>query len=242
MIVIPAIDLMDGKAVRLIKGRKDNVTVYSENPLELVDWFNSLGVRRLHIVDLDAAFSGGEKNNRKLIGELADKSKSLIELGGGIRSFYDVKEVLKCGADKVIVGTMPIKNDSEFEKVVEKFEDSIIVGVDVENGFVKVSGWQEDSKLEHVEFLLKIKDMGVKETIVTDISRDGTLAGVNLDFYKNISVKTGMDIIVSGGIRDLYDIKAVRNLENYGVSGVIVGKAIYEKTLDLKEALKLQDD
>lgn len=242
MIVIPAIDLMDGKAVRLIKGRKDNVTVYSENPLELVDWFNSLGVRRLHIVDLDAAFSGGKKNNRELISELADKSKSLIEVGGGVRCLYDVEEVLNCGADKVIVGTMPIKNGNEFEKVVEKFGDSIIVGVDVENGFVKVSGWQEDSKLEHVGFLLRIKGMGVKETIVTDISRDGTLAGVNLDFYKNLAIKTGMDIIVSGGIRDLYDIKAVRDLENYGVSGVIVGKAIYERTLDLKEALKLQDD
>ncbi len=242
MIVIPAIDLMDGKAVRLIKGRKDNVTVYSENPLELIDWFNSLGVRRLHVVDLDAAFSGGEKNNRKLIREMASASNSMIEVGGGMRTFSDVEEVLDCGVDRVIIGTMPIKNEEEFVRVVGKFRDLVIVGVDVENGFVKVSGWQEDSQLEHIQFLLRMKDMGIKEAIVTDISRDGTLAGVDADFYKNIAMKTDMNIIVSGGIRDLDDVISVKKLSNYGVNGVIIGKAIYEKTLDLREALKLQDD
>ena len=242
MIVIPAVDLMDGKAVRLIKGRKDNVTVYSENPLELIDWFNSLGVRRLHVVDLDAAFSGGEKNNRKLIREMASASNSMIEVGGGMRTFSDVEEVLDCGVDRVIIGTMPIKNEEEFVRVVGKFRDLVIVGVDVENGFVKVSGWQEDSQLEHIQFLLRMKDMGIKEAIVTDISRDGTLAGVDADFYKNIAMKTDMNIIVSGGIRDLDDVISVKKLSNYGVNGVIIGKAIYEKTLDLREALKLQDD
>ncbi len=242
MIVIPAIDLMDGKAVRLIKGRKDNVTVYNENPLELIDWFNLLGVRRLHVVDLDAAFSGGEKNNRKLIREMASASNSMIEVGGGMRTFSDVEEVLDCGVDRVIIGTMPIKNEEEFVRVVGKFRDLVIVGVDVENGFVKVSGWQEDSQLEHIQFLLRMKDMGIKEAIVTDISRDGTLAGVDADFYKNIAMKTDMNIIVSGGIRDLDDVISVKKLSNYGVNGVIIGKAIYEKTLDLKEALKLQDD
>lgn len=242
MIVIPAIDLMDGKAVRLIKGRKDNVTVYNENPLELIDWFNLLGVRRLHVVDLDAAFSGGEKNNRKLIREMASASNSMIEVGGGMRTFSDVEEVLDCGVDRVIIGTMPIKNEEEFVRVVGKFRDLVIVGVDVENGFVKVSGWQEDSQLEHIQFLLRMKDMGIKEAIVTDISRDGTLAGVDADFYKNIAMKTDMNIIVSGGIRDLDDVISVKKLSNYGVNGVIIGKAIYEKTLDLREALKLQDD
>ncbi len=242
MIVIPAIDLMDGRAVRLIKGRKENVTVYSENPLELIDWFNSLGVRRIHIVDLDAAFSGGEKNNRKLISKIAENSKSLVEVGGGVRSLLDAEEILSCYVERLVIGTMPIKDQKEFERIIERFGEKIIAGVDVENGFVKVSGWQEDSKLEHIQFLLKMKDMGTKETIVTDISRDGTLAGVDMDFYKNIAMKTDMDVIVSGGIRDLDDIKALKDLEKFGIKGIIVGKAIYEKTLDLKEALKLQDD
>jgi len=241
MIVIPAIDLMDGKAVRLIKGRKENVTVYSENPIELIDWFNFLGVRRVHIVDLDAAFSGGEKNNRKLIRKLAEKSKSLVEVGGGIRSLLDAEEVLCCYVERLVIGTIPIKDPKEFKKIVDRFGEKIVAGVDVEHGFVKVSGWQEDSQLEHIQFLLKMKEMGLKEAIVTDISRDGTLAGVDVDFYKNVAMKTGLDIIVSGGIRDLDDIKALKNLEKLGVKGVIVGKAIYEKTLDLKEALELQD-
>jgi len=242
MIVIPAIDLMDGKAVRLIKGRKDNVTVYSDNPRELIDYFNSLGVRRVHIVDLDAAFTGGKKNNRDLIRELSSLSKSLVEVGGGIRSYLEVEEILCCYVDKIVIGTMPIMAPEEFERVLETYGDRIILGVDVEHGFVKVSGWQENSKVNYISFLQKMKALGVGEAIITDISRDGTLAGVNFDFYRDVALKADMDIIVSGGIRDLDDLRVVKSLERYGVRGVIVGKAIYEKTLDLKEALELQDD
>ncbi len=241
MTIIPAIDLMDGKAVRLIKGRKDNVTVYSGNPMELVDYFNELGVRRVHIVDLDAAFTGGEKNNRELIRQLAEAAKAFVEVGGGIRKYIDVEEVLCCYVNKVVIGTMPIVNPDEFERVVEDFKDKIIAGVDVEHGFVKVSGWQENSKVDYIQYLLKMEDYGISEAIVTDISRDGTLAGVDVDFYRGIALKVNMDIIVSGGIRDIEDIKAVKSLETYGVTGVIVGKALYEKTLDLKQALGLQD-
>ena len=242
MIVIPAIDLLDGKVVRLIKGRKDNITVYRENPLELVEEFNGLGVKRIHVVDLDAAFTGGKKNNRELIKKIAELAKSEIEVGGGIRSFSDAERVLDYPVDKIVIGTMPIVNLAEFEKVMAAFGDRVILGVDVEGGLVRISGWQENSELNHIEFLLKMKEYGVRETIVTDISRDGTLAGVDVEFYKDIATKTGLGVIVSGGIRDIDDIRAVKSLEPFGVKGVIVGKAFYEGTLDLKEALEVQND
>ena len=242
MIVIPAIDLLDGRAVRLIKGRKDNITVYRENPLELVREFNGLGVKRIHVVDLDAAFTGGKKNNRELIKKIAELAKSEIEVGGGIRSFSDAERVLDYPVDKIVIGTMPIVNLAEFERVMATFGDRVILGVDVEAGLVRISGWQENSELNHIEFLLKMKEYGVRETIVTDISRDGTLAGVDVEFYKDIATKTGLDVIVSGGIRDIDDIRAVKSLEPFGVKGAIVGKAFYEGTLDLKEALEVQND
>lgn len=242
MIVIPAIDLLDGRAVRLIKGRKDNITVYRENPLELVREFNGLGVKRIHVVDLDAAFTGGKKNNRELIKKIAELAKSEIEVGGGIRSFSDAERVLDYPVDKIVIGTMPIVNPNEFKRVMRAFGDRVILGVDVEGGLVRISGWQENSELNHIEFLLKMKEYGVRETIVTDISRDGTLAGVDVEFYKDIATKTGLDVIVSGGIRDIDDIRAVKSLEPFGVKGAIVGKAFYEGTLDLKEALEVQND
>ncbi len=241
MIVIPAIDLLEGKAVRLIKGRKDNITVYHENPLELVDEFNGLGVKRIHVVDLDAAFTGGKKNNRELIKKIAELTKSEIEVGGGIRSYSDAERVLEYPVDKIVIGTMPVVNLKEFKRVMGAFGDRVILGVDVEGGVVRISGWQENSEFNHIGFLLKMKEYGVRETIVTDISRDGTLAGVDVEFYKDVALKTGLDVIVSGGIRDIDDIKAVKNLEPFGVKGVIVGKAFYEGTLDLKEALEVQN-
>ncbi|AEA34472.1 1-(5-phosphoribosyl)-5-[(5-phosphoribosylamino)methylideneamino]imidazole-4-carboxamide isomerase [Hippea maritima] len=239
MIIIPAIDLIEGKAVRLTRGRKDNIKIYHENPLKLVEYFNNLGVKRIHVVDLDAAFSGGEKNNLKLIEDIVQKSNAMVEVGGGMRSVEDVEKVLSAGAAKIVIGTMPIKNPQEFDKVVELFKNRIIAGVDVDNGFVRISGWQEDSQIEYISFLLKMKDRGIKEVIITDISRDGTLSGVDEEFYREIAVRTDLDIIVSGGVRDIDDIKRVKELEKFGVIGVIVGKAIYEKTLSLEEAVEL---
>ncbi|WP_025209288.1 1-(5-phosphoribosyl)-5-[(5-phosphoribosylamino)methylideneamino]imidazole-4-carboxamide isomerase [Hippea sp. KM1] len=239
MIVIPAIDLMDGKAVRLVRGRRDNVKIYHENPIELVEYFNSLNIKRIHLVDLDAAFSGGDKNNLKLIEEMVQKSKAMVEVGGGMRSLEDVERVFSSGAARVVIGTMPVKNPEEFDRVVELFRDRIIAGVDVDNGFVRILGWQEDSKIEYISFLLKMRDKGIKEAIITDISRDGTLSGVNEEFYREIAVRTDLDIIVSGGVRDIDDIKRVKRLEQFGVIGVIVGKAMYEKTLSLEEAMEL---
>ncbi|WP_022669570.1 1-(5-phosphoribosyl)-5-[(5-phosphoribosylamino)methylideneamino]imidazole-4-carboxamide isomerase [Hippea alviniae] len=242
MIIIPAIDIIDGKVVRLKKGKKDDVTVYSDNPIEMIEYFNDLGIRRVHIVDLDAAFTAGKKNNRKLIWEMAKISKSMIEVGGGVRRFEDVEEILCCYVNKVILGTMPVKEPEEFERAVSVFKDKLIAGVDVENGYVKISGWQENPKIEYISFLLMMRDKGIKEAIITDITRDGMLKGIDAEFYKDIALKTDMDIIVSGGVRDINDIKKVKELGKFGVVGVIIGRAFYEKTISLEEAVRLQDD
>ena len=239
MIVIPAIDIMDGKAVRLERGKKDTAVVYSENPIEIVDYFNDIGIDRIHIVDLDAAFSGGKKNNRELIRKLASRAKAFVEVGGGVRSLLDVEELLCCYVNKVVVGTMPVKNPIEFEKVAERFSDRIIAGVDVEDGFVKISGWEENPHIDYIAFLFKMRDMGINEAIVTDIKKDGLLEGIDFEFYKDIALKTDLEIIISGGVKDIEDIKKAKKIEKYGIKGIIIGKAFYEKTISLEEALEV---
>ncbi len=237
MIVIPAIDLMDGKVVRLKKGIKSNYVVYSNNPVEVARDFESLGAKRIHIVDLDSAFGSG--NNRKTIRKMAENlTLSMMEIGGGIRTRKDIEEVLCCRAQKIILGTMPVKNPALFEELVNDFGDKIIVGVDVEDNYVKISGWVENTKIDHIGFLSTMKEMGIKETIVTDIKKDGMLSGVDIDFYKNIALKTGLSVIASGGVKDENDIKQLETIEKFGLAGVIIGKAIYENTVDLKKLLE----
>ena len=237
MIVIPAIDLMDGKVVRLKKGIKSNYVVYSNNPVEVARDFESLGAKRIHIVDLDSAFGSG--NNRKTIRKMAENlTLSMMEIGGGIRTRKDIEEVLCCRAQKIILGTMPVKNPALFEELVNDFGDKIIVGVDVEDNYVKISGWVENTKIDHRGFLSTMKEMGIKETIVTDIKKDGMLSGVDIDFYKNIALKTGLSVIASGGVKDENDIKQLETIEKFGLAGVIIGKAIYENTVDLKKLLE----
>ncbi len=237
MIVIPAIDLMDGKVVRLKKGKKEDYTVYSDSPVDVAKQFESLGARRIHIVDLDSAFGMG--NNRKIIRKISENlTLSMIEVGGGVRSKEDIEELLCCMVQRVIVGTMPIKQPKLFEEIVDEFGEKTIVGVDVENNFVKISGWVENTKIDHIAFLSKMQKMGIKETIVTDISKDGMLSGIDIDFYKNIALKTGLGVIASGGVKDKSDIERLKSIEDFGVMGVVVGKAIYEKTIDLKTILE----
>ncbi len=236
MIVIPAIDLMNGKVVRLRKGKKEDYTVYSDSPIEIAKQFEELGARRIHIVDLDSAF--GEGNNRKIIRQIAESLKTaMVEVGGGIRTKEDIQEMLCCKVERVIVGTMPIKNPQLFEESVKEFGEYIIVGVDVENSFVKIAGWVEDTKIDYISFLSKMQQMGIRETIVTDITKDGMLSGTSIEFYKNIALKTQLNVIASGGVKDRNDIERLKAIEKFGLIGVIIGKAIYEKTINLKEIL-----
>ncbi len=237
MIIIPAIDLMDGKVVRLKQGKKEDYTFYSDDPVGVAERFESLGARRIHVVDLDRAFGRGD--NTQIIMKMAETLKhALIEVGGGVRSLEDVQKLLCCRVQRVIIGSMPFKNPRLFERIVDQYAEHIIVAVDVEDSKVRVSGWREDSKADHIAFISGLQQMGIREVIVTDITRDGTLQGVDIDFYKNIALKTSIGIIASGGVKGMEDLEQLSRLEPMGVIGVVVGKAIYENRLNLEEALK----
>jgi len=235
MLIIPAIDIYDGKVVRLTKGKRENVHVYSSSPLNTAKKFCSLGVKRIHIVDLNAAF--GEGNNLNILKDIVSSVDAEIEVGGGIRNLEMVEKLFSYGVNDIVIGTMMVKDFSGFEKIVSLYKDRIIAGVDVEGKYVRISGWRENTGTDCVELLLKVKDMGIKKAIVTDISRDGTLEGINSLFYKEVALKTGLSIIASGGVSNLEDIKRLKEVEKFGVIGVIVGKAIYEGKISLKEAL-----
>ncbi len=237
MIVIPAIDLMNGKVVRLKQGKKDSYTVYSSSPVDVALEFESMGAKRIHVVDLDKAF--GEGNNEDVIMEMAKHlTTAMLEVGGGIRSREDVEKALCCRAQRVVIGTMPIKQPHLFEEILAIYGNRIIVAVDVEDGFVKIAGWEENSKADHIAFIYKLQQMGVREVLVTDIKRDGTLEGVDIDFYKNITLKTELSVIASGGVKNHEDIEKLSKLESYGLTGVVLGRAIYEKTVDIKYLLE----
>jgi len=237
MIIIPAIDLMDGRVVRLKKGKKEDYRVYSENPVSVLKNFEKMGAKRIHIVDLDNAFNEG-KDNVDIIKKMSEVATADIEVGGGIRSIESADRMIESGVKRIIIGTLPIKNPQEFERVVDKFRDKIIIGVDVENDSVRISGWVEDTKINHIEFLKKMHSMGIEEAIVTDIKKDGMLTGIDTDFYKNIALKTNLKVIASGGVKDENDINRLKLIEKFGVSGVIVGKAFYENSIDLKKVIE----
>ncbi len=235
MLIIPAIDIYDGKVVRLIKGKKQNMHVYSYNPLNIAEKFCSLGAKRIHIVDLNAAFGG--KNNRDIVKDIVKNIDVEVEVGGGIRNLKIAEELFSYGVNSIIIGTMMVKNFNDFEKIVSLYKNKIIAGVDVEGNYVRISGWNENTKVDYVDLLLRVKEMGIKQTIVTDISRDGTLKGINPLFYKEVALKTGLSVVASGGVSNIEDIKRLKTVEKFGVIGVIIGKAIYENKISLKEAL-----
>jgi phosphoribosylformimino-5-aminoimidazole carboxamide ribotide isomerase len=233
MIIIPAIDLMGSKVVRLTKGKAESAKIYSDNPIEFALYFESLGFKRLHIVDLDAAF--GKNNNLQTIQEIAKHTHIELELGGGIRSFETAQKLVDLGIKRLVIGSLPFKNKKEFDNILNAFEEYIIMGIDVENNIVKISGWVEDTQITCIDFLKKVKQWGLKEAIVTDISKDGTLSGFDENFYGKIAQESKLNIIASGGIKNIEDIKRLKKFEQDGVLGVILGKAIYESTIDLSK-------
>lgn len=233
MLVVPAIDLIDSKVVRLTKGKADSAKEYSSNPVEFALYFESLGFKRIHIVDLDAAF--GKKNNFQIIQSIAKKTNIELEVGGGIRNFEIIETLIDIGIKRLVIGSLPFKNKIEFEKILNKFLEYIVLGVDVENDKIKISGWVEDAKVECIDFLKQMKQLGLKEAIVTDISKDGTLSGIDEYFYSKIAKESMLNVFASGGIKNIEDLKKLKKVEKDGILGVIIGKAIYEGTIDLNE-------
>lgn len=234
MKLFPAIDLYDGKAVRLFKGDYNKMTVYSENPIEIARDFESKGAKYIHLVDLEGA-KDGTTPNIDIVKQIASDTSLFTEIGGGIRSMETVKRYLDSGVDRVILGTAAV-NDPEFlETAVKTYGEKIAVGVDVRDGFVAIKGWVEKSQYTCFEFCEKMQALGVKTLICTDISKDGAMQGTNRQLYKELSEKLGIDITASGGVSSLEDIKALRALDLYGA---IIGKAYYIGAIDLCDALE----
>ena len=234
MLIFPAIDLYEGKAVRLFKGNYNEMTVYSENPIEIALEFEKAGATCIHMVDLEGAKSG-QTPNIETIKKIANETSLFTEVGGGIRNIETVSKYLDAGIDRVILGTAAVKDEAFLKEAVEKYGERIAVGVDIKDGKVAIHGWLEKSELDAMEFCSKLEKLGVKTVICTDISKDGAMQGTNHALYKEMSEKFSLDIIASGGVSSMDDVKRLRKLNVYGA---IIGKAYYVGAIDLKEAIE----
>lgn len=235
MRMYPAIDLKDGQCVRLYKGEFDKKTVYSDNAIETALKWQQSGADFLHVVDLDGARTGDGKN-RRVIAEICKNVSMKVQTGGGIRTMADIDELISCGVERVILGTAAVKNFELVEKAVEKYGDKIAVGIDAKNGFVATDGWEKVSVLKAVDFAKKVEKAGVKTIIYTDIATDGAMCGPNVEAMIEMCENTGLDVIASGGVSCIDDIKT---LLKTGVEGAITGRAIYDGKLDLKTAVDI---
>ena len=234
MKIFPAIDLYGGKAVRLFKGDYSKMTVYSENPLEVARDLEQKGAEFIHLVDLEGA-KDGTTPNFETVKSIAENTRLFTEIGGGIRSMETVEKYLGAGVDRVILGTAAVENQDFLNAAVNKYGEKIAVGVDIKDGFVAVKGWTEASSYSCFDFCEKMRETGVKTLICTDISKDGAMQGTNRELYRELAEKFDIDIVASGGVSTLDDIKALKKL---GLYGAIIGKAYYIGAIDLKEALE----
>ena len=234
MIIFPAIDLYDKKAVRLFKGDYQNMTVYSENPIEIAQDFERLGATHIHMVDLEGA-KDGTTPNIDIVRQVANDTNLFVEIGGGIRNMDTVERYLSAGVSRVILGTAAVTDEEFLKTAVAKYQDKIAVGADVKDGFIAIKGWIEKSQITLEEFLIKMQSIGVEYVICTDISKDGAMRGTNLELYKELSQKYSMNITASGGVSTLDDVKELRKMDIYGA---IIGKAYYIKAINLKDALE----
>lgn len=241
MLVIPAIDLRDGRCVRLVQGEIGTETIYSDEPVEMAKRWEELGAPRLHIVDLDGAFKGSPQN-LDIVKEMVKSVKIPLQLGGGIRSLETIKEVLDIGVDKVILGTAAILSPELVSASCTEYGEHIVVGIDGKDGMVAIEGWETTVEMTVEELAQKIAELGVKRVIFTDTRRDGTLKGPNLEGTRHLAEACGLKVIASGGVSSLDDLRALRALKQYGVEGIIMGKALYSGAIDLKDALKVMED
>ena len=234
MIIFPAIDLYDKKAVRLYKGDYQNMTVYSENPIEIARDFELTGATHIHMVDLEGA-KDGTTPNLDIVSQVANETSLFVEIGGGIRDMATVEKYLSAGVGRVILGTAAVTNPEFLKEAVKKYGDKIAVGADVKDGFIAIKGWLEKSEKTLEDFLCDMQNIGVKYIICTDISKDGAMHGTNLELYKKLSQKYSMNITASGGVSSLDDVKKLREMNIYGA---IIGKAYYIGAINLKDALE----
>ena len=235
MIIFPAIDLYEGKAVRLYKGDYAQMTVYSEHPEEIALDFAAKGATHAHLVDLEGAKNGTTPNLNTVL-RLKKEGGLFCEIGGGIRSMETVRTYLSAGLDRVILGTAAVEDPAFLRAAVDAYGEQIAVGVDVRDGFVAVKGWTEKSALHFMDFCKEMERIGVKTLICTDISRDGAMRGTNREMYRQLSETVGLQITASGGVSTMEDIESLRDMNLYGA---IIGKAYYTGDIDLKKAIEV---
>jgi len=235
MIIYPAIDVKEGRCVRLAQGKFNDVTVYSDNPVEMALKFEEMGARYLHVVDLDGARLG-EPQNISIISEMAVKIGIPLQLGGGIRTIEMIEVLLCKGIQRVILGTSAVKDPNLVKKAAQTFENNVAIAIDAKDGMVAIEGWAKTSEFTAVGFAKKMQEIGARTIIYTDISRDGMLTGPNLKAMEDMVKAVDIEVIASGGVKCIDDI---RNLKDIGVAGVIVGKALYTGDVDLREAIEV---
>lgn len=241
MLIIPAIDLKDGKCVRLRQGRMDDSTVFSDDPVDMAAKWVNAGCRRLHLVDLNGAFAGKPVNG-EIVQAIAKAYPNLpIQIGGGIRSAEIIESYLAAGVSHVIIGTKAVKEPDFVTQMCKAFPGHIIVGLDAQDGRVAIDGWAEITDVMAVDLAKRFRDDGVSSIVYTDIARDGMMQGVNVEATVDLAVQSGIPVIASGGVTNIEDIRALAAVADQGILGAITGRAIYEGTLDVAQAQALSD-
>jgi phosphoribosylformimino-5-aminoimidazole carboxamide ribotide isomerase len=238
VIVIPAIDLKDGKCVRLLQGKKDKATIYSNNPAETARKWESYGAKLLHIIDLDGAFTGSQKNFDAIM-TIRRSVKIPLQVGGGIRRIGNVMNLFSAGVERIIIGTAAIEDTDFLTECCRKYPGKILAGIDAKDGLVAIKGWEEVTSLSAKDLAKRLEIVGVAGIIYTDINRDGMLTGPNIEATREMVKNVGIPVIASGGVSSIEDIKKLLEIQN--LWGVITGKALYSNSLNLKEALHLTE-
>ena len=236
MIIFPAIDMRQGKCVRLLQGRAEQETVYFEDPVAVARRWEAEGAAWLHLVDLDGAMSEGSRN-REIAKRIFAALRIPVQFGGGVRAMEDVEEILDAGAARAIVGTAAVQHPEFLAEALQRFGERMVVGIDARDGFVATHGWNEVGSLEAVAFAKTLARSGVQRVVYTDISKDGMLVGPNLEASKRLAIESHLKVVASGGVASLDDLRALHGLETAGIEGAIVGKALYERCFTLQEAI-----
>ena len=234
MIIFPAIDIREGKCVRLLKGNFDNVTKYKKSPIDQANEFCNLGFNNIHLVDLDAALEK-KYSNENIIKEISKIKKIQIQIGGGVRSLDHIKKLLDLGVDKVILGTAAIEKIEFLKAACEKFKNRIALALDARKGYIALSGWKKQTNILASDFIKKVNDINISRIIYTDIDRDGTKSGPNLEETINLSNLINTPIVISGGVSSIADVVNIKKNKLANFEGMIIGKAIYDGNIDIKK-------
>ena len=238
MIIFPAIDIKDGKCVRLLKGDFNKITSYDKSPVDQAYVFFKSGFKDIHIIDLDGALLG-ELKNSEIIKKIIKKVKLRIQIGGGIRNIDSINSWLEIGVDKIVMGTAAIENIDLLKSACKKFKNKIAIALDTRDGLIALSGWKKQTNIAALDFLKEIENFGVSRIIYTDINKDGTKKGPNIKDAIELSIKVKIPLVVSGGVSSIDDIKKIKSLNNSNIEGVIVGKSIYDGDIKINDLVEL---